>query len=160
MKIDDRLVFRAVGESDLAEVSALFSEGKDTFFATGKEKISIQDVASWLQTDDQFPYVLISGEKMIAYGEIWVDEEEGDLELAHLTVAKPARGQGYGETLLVHLLKEAERWHYPVVYLRVLPANYPAIALYRKHGFTEISPFDSTYNWFKWDKDMKRLEEK
>ncbi|WP_099223624.1 GNAT family N-acetyltransferase [Listeria costaricensis] len=109
MKADDQVVFRPACEQDLAEILALFLASKEgLLFSTRKEHLSIQDLASWLETDDQFPFVLTSGEKIVAYGEIWVDEEEQDLELAHLLVAKDERRKGYGKALLTHLLKEAE----------------------------------------------------
>ena len=57
----------------------------------------------------------------------------GEAEIVQITVAGPARGQGIGSALLgAFLAAHAGK----ACFLEVRKDNAPAIALYRRHGFT------------------------
>jgi ribosomal protein S18 acetylase RimI-like enzyme len=87
-------------------------------------------VRSWMLVADGIP---------VGYGEIWIDDDEKEVELAHLIVAPQARGRGHGQDLTRLLVAEARRT-YPDVFLRVVPSNTAAIACYRAAGFTRLDP--------------------
>lgn len=98
------------------------------------------DIERWHADPDVHPYMLCNGPTPVAYGELWLDPIEEEVELARLIVAPEHRGQGYGVTLVRLLLEEARHTAYSRVFLRVVPDNSIAIGCYRKAGFTPVSP--------------------
>jgi ribosomal protein S18 acetylase RimI-like enzyme len=73
---------------------------------------------------------------IVAYGEIWIDDEE--IEIARLLVNPMHRCEGFGRLLAQHLLRKA-RSICTNIWLRVHPQNKAALALYSKLGFTRTS---------------------
>ncbi len=140
---------KKVEESDIIRILPLFQNEADNYMATNKRIIEKADIFSWFKTPDQIPFVAYEEDIPTAYGEIWVDEEEGDLELAHLITSQEMRGQGYGRKLVEDLLEEAKTFPYDDIFIRVLPENTRAIKLYKSFGFEEIKPFDDRYIWMK-----------
>ena len=55
-------------------------------------------VAGWSQADDVEAFLFSDSADgpWVAYGELWLDDEEGEVELARLLVAPERRGQGLG----------------------------------------------------------------
>ena len=80
------------------------------------------------------------GRRPIAYGEVWTDSDENEAELARIIVAPEARGRGVGRRLVTLLVAEAERLGFDEIWLRVVPANAPAIASYTNAGFRRAEP--------------------
>jgi ribosomal protein S18 acetylase RimI-like enzyme len=99
-------------------------------------------VHRWHADPDVHPYVVCSGMTLLGYGELWIDAEEQEVELARLIVAPAHRRQGVGGALVRLLLEEARHTAYPHAFLRVFPDNYAAIRCYRRAGFTPVSPSD------------------
>ncbi len=58
-------------------------------------------------------------------GEVWLDDEEEEVELARLIVAPSHRGRGIGRQLVSELV-ELARAGYPDVFVRVHPDNAAA----------------------------------
>ena len=105
-------------------------------------------VAGWSAAEDVEAYLLLSGGSPVAYGELWLDDEEGEVELARLIVARDRRGQGVGRTL-TRLLATAARQHFPdldTVCLRVLPENDAGHRAYEAAGFAFVDP-DTEATW-------------
>lgn len=98
-------------------------------------------VAGWSDRAGSEAFVLRDGGKVVAYGEIWVDTDENEVEIAHLIVAPNARGRGLGRRLVEGLVHQARR-HYPVVAIRVHSLNEIAIRCYTAAGFRRASPAD------------------
>lgn len=82
-------------------------------------------------------FVLVQGEPL-AYGELWMDQGEQEVELARLIVAPERRQQGWGRQLVKALLVEARRTGLPNAFLRVRPDNDPAIRCYLATGFVRV----------------------
>lgn len=73
---------------------------------------------------------------IIALGCLWAILEEAHITI--LAVRPQYQRQGLGQALLVALLAAARSRHLEWATLEVRPSNYAAIALYQKHGFSEV----------------------
>lgn len=99
-------------------------------------------IQRWHTDPDARPYVLHNGALLLGYGELWVDAEEQEVELARVIVAPAQRGTGLGVALVRQLLAEAGRTAYARTFVRVVPENRVAIACYLRAGFTPVSQVD------------------
>ncbi|MEW1927643.1 GNAT family N-acetyltransferase [Streptomyces sp. NPDC088360] len=97
-------------------------------------------VADWQLDADVRGHVLVEGEALLGYGEVWRDEDEGEAELARIIVAPGARGRGVGRRLVRGLAQQALRAGHPEIFLRVHPENAPALRCYRGAGFLPVEP--------------------
>lgn len=95
-----------------------------------------------LREPDVTFYAVRDGEALAAVGAL---KELGDAkgELKSMRAAPAYRGKGVGETLLLHLIKEALARGYTWLGLETgRPKEFaPAQKLYEKHGFAECEPF-------------------
>jgi [ribosomal protein S18]-alanine N-acetyltransferase len=107
-------------------------------------------VAGWAADDDveAFLFTESDGGAPVAYGELWLDHEDQDLELARLLVAPERRGKGIGRVFVRALVEHARRTHpeLPLVLLRVFPDNTRAIRAYGAAGFVDV-PEDEQATW-------------
>jgi ribosomal protein S18 acetylase RimI-like enzyme len=87
--------------------------------------------------DDVRRFVLTVDGEPRGYGELWVDEEEGEVELAHLLVDPAHRGRGYGAALVTEMLPLALPLAGDVL-LRVDQENTRAIGVYSRLGFVHL----------------------
>ncbi len=71
-------------------------------------------------------------------------EVDGCCEIKRLYVAPSARGMGLGRALVDTVLETATGIGYRDICLDSLPAMIEAITLYRKAGFTTITPYYDT----------------
>ena len=93
----------------------------------------------WHVDADVHPFVLRDDDGPRAYGEVWVDHEEDEAELARLVVDPQWRGRGVGRRLTELLARDARGLGFDDVWLRVVPHNTVAIACYRGAGFVRAS---------------------
>jgi ribosomal protein S18 acetylase RimI-like enzyme len=96
-------------------------------------------IDQWQQSDEVRAYLLIDDAGPAGYGELWLDTEENEVELARIIVAPGRRGRGLGRALALGLLAEATAVGYRDVFLRVHPDNAPALRCYRAAGFTPVA---------------------
>jgi len=89
-------------------------------------------------------YVGRAGDRVVAYGGIWVILE--DSHITTIAVAPEARGRKFGETLLLYLLEQAMERGASWMTLEVRETNVVAQALYRKYGFTTVSTRKGYYS--------------
>jgi GNAT superfamily N-acetyltransferase len=94
--------------------------------------------ATWLGEPDVHGRLLVS-DAVIAYGELWVCEEEHEVELARILVAPAHRNRGVGRTLVELLVGEAARFAVASAWVRVVPENSAAIRCYLAAGFASVS---------------------
>src|SRR5215472_10244827 len=91
--------------------------------------VPAEQVSAWAAEDGVEPFGLFRDERPVAYGELWVDDAEGEVELARLIVDPDERGQGLGRHLAAELARMA-RLRHPRVFLRVHPDNVAALRSY------------------------------
>jgi ribosomal protein S18 acetylase RimI-like enzyme len=99
-------------------------------------------VEGWARRPDVEAFVLRQHELVVAYGEIWIDVDEREVELAHLIVDPDRRGEGLGGRLVAELVDQARR-HYPLIAMRVHSNNAAAIRCYTRSGFELASAADT-----------------
>jgi [ribosomal protein S18]-alanine N-acetyltransferase len=110
-------------------------DSTDCMWVIGHTPFRHEDYLSWLEASEQRMWILDSEVGPVGYGEVWVDEDGADTELAHLVIAPNHRGHGFGRILVELLYDEASYCGFPWVYMRVHPDNHRALACYRRAGF-------------------------
>jgi [ribosomal protein S18]-alanine N-acetyltransferase len=112
------------------------------------ENVPPEVIAGWSAADDVEAYVGLVDATVVAYGELWLDPDEGEVELARLLLDPARRGQGLGKTLTLALVDRARQSHpeLPHVILRFRPDNVIARRTYSSVGFVEL-PVDEAAIW-------------
>ena len=105
----------------------------------GTAPVAAEQISAWAREDGVQPFGLYRGKRLVAYGELWVDDDEAEVELARLIVDPGERGQGLGQHLAVELTRVA-RFRHPRVFLRVHPGNIAALRCYDAAGFEPVGP--------------------
>jgi ribosomal protein S18 acetylase RimI-like enzyme len=105
--------------------------------------VSAGQISAWAGEEGVQPFGLYRGERLVAYGELWVDDDEAEVELARLIVDPAERRQGLGQSLATGLA-ELARSRYPRVFLRVHPDNIAARRCYAAAGFEPVEPDQAT----------------
>ncbi|MEU8885115.1 GNAT family N-acetyltransferase [Streptomyces hydrogenans] len=100
--------------------------------------VTARTVTAWQEDDDVRAHVLVEDGTVLGYGEVWLDDEEDEAELARIIVAPGARGRGIGRILVRELLGRALAAGFRDVFLRVRPDNETALACYRGAGFVTV----------------------
>ncbi|KGP71242.1 GNAT family N-acetyltransferase [Pontibacillus yanchengensis] len=140
---------------DESTIAEWLQKEQDCLFTTGKKSYSTDMFKSWYEAHDQIGFIATNNNETLAYGEIWIDEEEQDLELAHLIVHPSQRDKGVGKELIGLLLEECRHSPYEWVYVRIEPDNSRAIQCYTGAGFKEDPSLRETFN-SKWTWMKKR----
>jgi AcrR family transcriptional regulator/GNAT superfamily N-acetyltransferase len=102
-------------------------------------------IRAWADEDGVRPYGLFHDDVLIAYGEVWVDDAEEEVELARLIVDPAERGHGIGRRLVTELVMRA-RAAFPRVFMRVHPTNTAALRCYTAAGFEPVDA-DQMAEW-------------
>jgi [ribosomal protein S18]-alanine N-acetyltransferase len=104
-------------------------------------------VRSWWDRSDVRPYLLTTGLdgtddtlRAVGYGELWLDQDEDEVELARLIVDPALRGRGLGRELVRLLLERAAATGLRQCFLRVDPTNDRAGRVYLAAGFRDVEP--------------------
>lgn len=117
-------------------------------------------LTSWPKVaDDIQAFLYFDGQTPVGYGELWLDDDEDEVELARIILAPEFRGRGLGTLLVRALLVPALGSGHAAVFLRVRPDNVPAIRTYRRVGFQPVdealaaewnAPQPIDYAWFQY----------
>ena len=111
------------------------------------------EVRGWWEPDYVDSWVMVEGDgRLIAYGELWVDEEEDEVELARLIVDPALRGNGHGKRLTQGLMTKAADTDLTTTMLRTTPDNLVAIGCYLACGFVRLSPEEE----IEWNQGQRR----
>jgi ribosomal protein S18 acetylase RimI-like enzyme len=120
--------------------------------ATGPDAV----LTGWLEDPDISGFLLLRSGTPVAYGELWLEPDDAEAELAHLVVDPAQRRQGLGRALAVSLVDRARAEGLSNLFLRVHADNDLAIACYGTAGFKRCSPEEeaefnagqpATYRW-------------
>lgn len=107
----------------------------------GEAPVPAAVVGGWGRQDGVLPFVLLEAGRPVAYGELWIDLGEEEVELARLIVDPSQRGRGIGRRLASSLAVRASQI-YPRVFARVYPENVAAQRCYLGAGFIRVSAAD------------------
>lgn len=119
----------------------------DAWASVRLEAVSPDLFEAWHADDDVHPFVLREDGVVRGYGEVWVEHEENEAELARIVVDPQCRGRGLGRRLTELLAAEAGQLGFDDVWLRVVPSNTVAIACYARAGFVRASTeVEATFN--------------
>jgi ribosomal protein S18 acetylase RimI-like enzyme len=111
------------------------------------------EVLDWWQPDYVRPWLMLDADAgPVAYGELWVDDEEDEVELARLIVSPELRGRGLGKRLTRELMSKAAETGMTTTMLRVAPDNAVAIGCYASCGFEPLSAEESAV----WNEGQRR----
>src|SRR5262245_43097461 len=104
------------------------------------DQVPPEVIVGWSRADDVEAYVGVVDATVVAYGELWLDPDEGEVELARLLLEPSRRGRGLGKELTRSLVERAWQSHpeLPHVILRVRPDNAVARHAYVGAGFVEL----------------------
>lgn len=93
----------------------------------------------WHEEIGTHPFIAHLNNLPVAYGQLWVDLEEQDIELARIIVHPAHRGIGIGRQFVTALVHQATTYGLKDIFIRVLPNNDPAIRCYKSSGFVRLS---------------------
>jgi ribosomal protein S18 acetylase RimI-like enzyme len=133
--------FGRVRAADVAVVASWARSQQEARFWAGSKAewpVRASDLHEWHADPDVRPYVLLADGRPIAYGEIWLDHQEQEVELARLIVRPDLRGRGIGRHLVRNLKEMAASTGLPVAVMRVMPENASALTCYARSGFVPL----------------------
>jgi len=104
-----------------------------------------EQICCWHCDASVFPMVGEVNDELVAYGELWIDEDEGEIELARIIVKPNFRNQGVGKKIVAALVERAATFGLDDVFIRVMPDNVRAIRCYLASGFERISESDEAF---------------
>jgi len=99
--------------------------------------VPVGKVIGWAAEDGVRAFGLHAEDRLVAYGELWLDDDEAEVELARLIVAPDRRGQGIGRILVAELIAHLPAG-YADVFMRVHPDNEAALRCYAAAGFIRV----------------------
>ncbi len=144
-----------------AEVSSWAASSSEVLaWCSGTEvPVPATTIAAWSDDSDVDAFGLFDSDQLVAYGEVWVDHDEAETELARIIVAPGRRDSGMGREL-TRLLAARARSVHPDVYLRVRRDNEAAVRCYAAAGFVPLGAPDQErfnigqpveYTWMRLD---------
>ena len=122
------------------------ANGKDIRALERLESICFPDawnenqIRDMLRNDYDEVYVVEDNRKLVAYANLrHVGDDRPECEVMRICAEPDYRRKKYADKLMERMLQFARTRKAASVLLEVRASNDPAMALYRKHGFSEIS---------------------
>ena len=101
----------------------------------------------WHDDPNVHPFVAFQNNDLVAYGELWVEQAEQEVELGRIIVHPKRRKMGVGHSFVTALVDHAATFGFVNLIIRVLPDNVYAIRCYESAGFQAVPIQDQeTYN--------------
>ena len=132
---------RGFSDEHGVQVASWALDAKEVALLSGRTEYPFPEdlLTNWRTVEkDIHSYLLFDGDQPVGYGEIWLDDEEDEVELARIIVDPKLRGRGVGGELVRALLGPALDAGYSEVFIRVRPENVPAIRAYHGSGFVDV----------------------
>ena len=145
----DELVLRSPTPAEASVVGGWSRSAQETlkWCSSTEHPVSAARVLAWWEPSDVEPYVAVDAHgALLGYGELWLDPEEDEVELARVIVSPAIRGQGVGRRLVAGLVDRAMATELGSVVLRVSPGNPAAVRCYRASGFRKLDA-ERTATW-------------
>ena len=136
-RIKNAVQIREMTESDVLEIAEL---EKECFSEPWSENALREEFSN----ETARFFVLRDDEKLLGY--IGANNICGEVYITNVAVFFEARGKGYGQSLVKHLLKQGELEKALFVTLEVRESNENAIKLYEKCGFKKIGERKNFYS--------------
>lgn len=109
--------------------------------------ISRTQILRWNADPDVFVFVGYLSDELVAYGELWIDVPEQEIEIARVIVRPTHRGIGNGRTFVDLLAEKATDFGLKNTMIRVASENAAAVRCYKSAGFATVWPLEQeTYN--------------
>ncbi|HEX5640798.1 MAG TPA: GNAT family N-acetyltransferase [Thermoleophilia bacterium] len=131
--------FRTAHARELAGWAATAAEARRWGGQDVVWPVAASVVSAWHADPGVRPFVLVRSGMLLGYGEVWIDEEEREVELARIIVRPERRGRGLGRLLVRLLLEQAAQTGHQTAFVRVAPGNAAALACYRNAGLAPVS---------------------
>ncbi|ADB34781.1 GCN5-related N-acetyltransferase [Kribbella flavida DSM 17836] len=138
-------------DGDQAVVAGWATSAQEVALLSGRNEFPfpVELRQNWRnEADDVEAYLYYVNGAAVGYAELWLDDEEDEVEVARVIVRPEARGRGIGTAFVRALLGPALDAGYADVFLRVRPDNVPALRTYRRVGF-ELVPAELADEWNK-----------
>ncbi len=135
--VPPELIPPTAGQAALVASWSTSAEEAAQWCSVAEHPFDPANVRDWWEEPDVQPWLLLDGDRPVAYGEIWTDEE-GEAELARVLVDPEVRGRGVARRLVTLLVGLARSAGIPECFVRVVPENLPALAAYRAAGFVDV----------------------
>ncbi|MBC8478722.1 GNAT family N-acetyltransferase [bacterium] len=121
----------------------------------GLSKVTDRTFEDWLAAQDQLQFVLANDDgEPEAYCELWLGEDEKEVELAHLLVSDEGRGAGTGSEMVRLLVERVfkKMRHVQRILARTTEENSAAAGTLSKALFVPLEPvpedWSDEFNWF------------
>ena len=101
--------------------------------------VTTHQLLGWHADPDVHPFAGHHAGQLIAYGELWVDPSEDEVEFARVIVRPEHRNEGIGRAFVRQLAAQAMRFSLRNIIIRVAAENERAIRCYQSAGFVRLS---------------------
>jgi phosphinothricin acetyltransferase len=138
------LEIRRARSADVSEITRIYNEAIVERIATADmQPRSVEERAEWLkQFDARYPlWVGEAKGRVVAYGALYkYSPREGYRFAAEngVYVERAARGKGYGQAMLKHVVSEAKRIGFRYVLARIFTHNEASLKLHERLGFKHL----------------------
>ena len=106
---------------------------------------TVQQLETQLSGNMHVFIAAVSGEVVLGYMGMMYVLDEG--YISNVAVSPEYRHCGIADGLITEILKRAKELELSFVTLEVRVSNAPAIALYKKHGFSDVGQRKNYYNF-------------
>lgn len=112
------------------------------FYVEDFDKEVLSNPEKYILDKGGFIYFILENDIPVGTVALMINDSQ-ELELTKMGMSESAKGKGYGNAMLQHVINEAKNKNHSELFLYSNTILGPAIHLYKKYGFEEI-PFESS----------------